>query len=175
VSIEISVPPSEDELVAFVRRADAQAWPHGLVPEGDDLPGFLRTTIDDGDLRFVDLFGGARTDIGLEVVFWKGKQLWGATYRGGLTEPSVDLNEAYGFLIRALAERPDEQLPVRGPDSFAEDEWSYRHKVDGTFGAFSSIERMYLRGTPVYERITLGGWSGDDASYGPSLGLPQLS
>jgi hypothetical protein len=166
--------PDADALVAFVRRADALAWPKGLVAEGDDLPGFLRTTVDEGDLRFVDLFGGARTDIGLEVVFWKGKQIWGASYRGGLSDPAIDLNEAYDFLIRALGARDEQQLPIRGPGEYEESPWSYRHALKGTFGAFSSMERMYVSEVQVYERITIGGWSGDDGSYGPSLGLPEL-
>jgi hypothetical protein len=163
-----------DALIEFVRRADKQAWPDGLKPEGNDLPGFMRTTVVEDDFVFVDLFGGAKTDIGLEAVFWQGRQIWGAVYRGGLTDPAVDLDEAYAFLAEALAARPADALPVRGPDRFEARGWTYVHRLDGTFGAFTSIERMRFASRFVYERITLGGWSGDHALYGPSIAIPRI-
>ncbi|MEV7227304.1 DUF5680 domain-containing protein [Polymorphospora sp. NPDC051019] len=161
--------PELSEIESFVRQAAPLAWPANV---GDalspNLPGFFESTAQIGDFVFVDLFGGARTDVGFEVVLYRGRLVWGASYRGGLSDPAIDVAAAYDFLGRALGARPADALPVRGPREYQEEDspWLYRHEITGDFGGFTSLERMYFAdGPPLYERITVGGTTGDHASY----------
>lgn len=130
----------------------------------------------EGDFSFVDLFGGARTDVGFEVVLFKNRLVWGASYRGGLQSHEIDVDDAYDFLGRALRARPDGAIPIRGPAEYSEGErsWTYRHEIVGDFGGFTSLERMYNDEEPFYERLTFGGLAGDEAAYLRWVKLPEI-
>lgn len=169
--------PTIAEIEAFAREAAPRAWPANCGPAASaSLKGFYESTVEMGDFVFVDLFGGARTDVGFEVVLYKQHLVWGATYRGGLHRPEIDVDEAYAVLGRALAQRPPRAMPIRGPRNYSEatGNWSYRHEVEGDFAAFTSLERMYKDGEAVYERITVGGLAGDHATYLAWIRVPSL-
>jgi hypothetical protein len=161
--------PDLSEIESFVRQAAPLAWPANVGDaQSPNLPGFSESAEQIGEFVFVDLFGGTRTDVGFEVVLYRSRLVWGASYRGGLSDPAVDAAAAYDFLGRALGARPADALPVRGPREYREKDtpWLYRHEITGEFGGFTSLERMYSAdGSPFYERITVGGTTGDHANY----------
>lgn len=170
--------PPDAQVVEFLREAHERGWPEGVskVDVGGH-PGFEQTTFSLGDYSFVDLYRGATTDVGMEMIFWQRRQIWGAVYRGGVTS-SVDESDAiFDFLIKALGARSPDALPIRGPKRFAEHgrPLVYRHELVGSIGSFSSLEQIHDHGAVVYERITVGGWSGDNALYGPPQQQPAIS
>jgi hypothetical protein len=124
----------------------------------------------------VDLFGGARTDVGFEVVFYQSKLVWGASYRGGLQNPEMGVDKIYAFLGRALDARAADAIPIRGPVEYSEPDcpWTYRHRLTGDFSGFTSLERVYEQELRVYERITVGGLAGDDGPYCQWIELPDI-
>ena len=169
--------PALSQIEEFVRKAAPLAWPNGVGPASSQhLPGFWESAATIGDFAFVDLFGGARTDVGFEAVLYQNKLIWGACYRGGLHRPETGVDEIYAFLGRALDARPTDAIPVRGPAEYAEPgtPWVYRHQLTGDFSGFTSLERIYEDGHRVYERITVGGLAGDDAPYSQWIDLPDI-
>lgn len=171
--------PPLGEIEAFVRKAAPLAWPANLQKASSpNLPGFYESAVRIDDFSFVDLFGGARTDVGFEVVLFQDRLVWGASYRGGLSDPTIPVDEAYAFLGRALDARPADALPLRGPHEYreADSPWLYRHDITGGFGGFTSLERMYAGdGVPFYERLTFGGTTGDAASYLRWIDVPHMT
>lgn len=173
-----SLHPPESDVVDFLREAHVRGWPDGVTKiriAGHE--GFEQTTYHSGSYSFVDLYRGATTDVGIEVIFWHGRQIWGAVYRGGISVTGADIDAIFGFLINALRARPPDALPIRGPRSFTEahSRFLYRHELRGAIASFSSVEQIHADGAVVYERITIGGWSGDEAPYGAPVSLPSIN
>lgn len=168
--------PSLAEIEAFVRQAAPLAWPGGIKKASSPhLPGFWESVATIDKFSFVDLFGGDRTDVGFEVALYDNRLVWGASYRGGLSDTSIDIDDIYGFLGRALEARPADAIPIRGPREYREpgSPWVYRHELTGDFGGFTSLERMHNESKLIYERLTIGGTAGD-APYLQWVDVPRL-
>jgi hypothetical protein len=162
-----------DQILAFLKKADAVSWPEGLRPtDKAELHGFLETHFREGDWEFYDAFGGEVTDIGLEIVSYKGKAIWGASYRGGVLTSSDDVEQIFAFLVEALKAPNDSALPIRGPRRFdsGDGRLAYRYGVIGSFASFLAIERIMKDGEPAYERTLAGGYCGE-CLYGPRIEL----
>ncbi len=78
------VGPPAHEVTSFLRAAHVRGWPAGVSKVSiAGLGGFEQTRYSDGPFEFIDLYRGATTDVGLELIFCEGRQVWGAVYRGG--------------------------------------------------------------------------------------------
>ncbi len=94
---------------------------------------------------------------------------------GGIVGTGFDADEVFACLIEALGARDPNALPIRGPSEFRAQSFSgyvYRHRLVGSIASFSSVEQIRAQSELAYERVTLGGWSGDGASfYGAPVSL----
>ncbi len=116
------------------------------------------TTIvyESGAWRFHDNFFGGEPYGGREVAFLDGRPIWMAVYYGRIDDPASDVDAVYAFLRRALLRAPDD-FPVRGPDQFAENGFSYRNVRRGDIDHFSGEETIAQRDRPVYVATYSGG------------------
>ncbi len=164
--------PDEKKVIEFLREALQHGWPSNVVPTTKaDLPGFEEIHYDRNPWRYVDLYGGAQTDIGFELIFHKSDMVWGTTYRGGFIDnESTDTtaDRVFGFLVRALRAPNDLAVPLRGPSELESEDcaWLYKYRMSGSFASFAAVERILLNGEIVYERVFSGGYFGDEAVYG---------
>lgn len=164
------------ELGLFVAEAVAFGWPDNTVESEDpEFANFWTTRYTNGNWRYVDLWSGSSTDAGAQFVFYKGQTAWSCTYRGGLIldedllDLSVEHNQIFAFLIRALRAEGDRTLPIRGPDTYVERDLQYSVVVRGDLASFLAFETIVRQGEPVYERTLLGGCFGDGVTYGTVL------
>lgn len=174
-SIEI---PNQDEQLAFIKQGLAHGWPDNYVPTSkSELHGFYETHLTKGVWEYVDLWGGAMTDIGFVTVFYKQNLIWGMCYRGGVISKSLgdnvissdlDDNEIFVFLGESLKSPNDGELPLRGPAEYRSNDskWLYRYRVHGDFSSFVANEQILFDNNICYERVLTGGSVGDEQLYG---------
>lgn len=166
--------PNQRDIIAFLKEAHVHGWPHGIAPTTKpELHGFQEVRFQRGPWAYLDLFGGALTDIGFEVVFHREKAVWGVSYRGGVINGNLDANEIFAFLLAALDAPNESALPLRGPEEYRSEDrkWLYRYRLHGEFRSFTAVEQILFESSLSYERVLLGGCFGDDQLYGPAIPL----
>lgn len=166
------------ELTNFVTEAISASWPNNTVPRNDDeFPSFYNSHYNRSPWRYVDLWAGATTDAGMQIVFNREAPVWACAYRGGiiaaeyLTYTVVAENPLYAFLIEALGQPADPSLPLRGPERYvsAEGRWSYTFNFAGSIESFRATEHIEENGNRAYERVLIGGRIGDGVAYGQPI------
>ena len=110
--------------------------------------------LEQGDWKFHDNYFGGEPYGGREVVFLQGQPIWMAVYYGEVDGANVD--GVYSFLQRALREAPA-GFPVRGPEIFTEDRFSYRNVHEGDVASFRGYETISEDGRQVYSAHYAGG------------------
>lgn len=113
----------------------------------------------DGEFEYHDTYFGGRMFIGEEIVYWKGKPVWGMNYYGfGLLEK---MPESYfdAILRPSLMEEPWPALPVRGPEHFEREGFVYSMSSDGgTIERFSAEEQIRSGDSLIFRNFVHGGW-----------------
>ncbi len=169
--------PRTDELAVFVLEALEFGWPDNTIArEDDEFPGFWNTHYERDQWRYVDLWSGSSTDAGVQFVFWEQRPVWTCVYRGGLlfeedmVDLSVERNEVFACLVEALSLDGPAQLPIRGPERYADGHLEYTFRPTGDLHSFLAVEAIERDNECVYERLLVGGQFGDGVAYGGSIG-----
>jgi hypothetical protein len=167
------IPPSPAAILEFLQLAQLSGWPRNIARRTDiDFAGFEQTTFEREPWRYIDIWSGATTDIGLQTVSYQSTPVWGCAYRGGIIDPrflSPDENPVFRFLVDALKRRDRSPLAIRGPCQHEDGAWSYAFDSSGDMDSFLAVERITLNRALVYERLFIGGRQGDGISYGRAL------
>lgn len=165
--------PSLADISRFLCEAHERGWPRNVVRRTDaDFSDFEQTSFNRKEWRYLDVWAGATTDIGLQTIFYRSHPVWGCAYRGGIMDRrflSPDNNPVFAFLISALRQRDRAPLPIRGPHKYEAGAWSYSFESCGALDSFVAKERITLHRTRIYERMFIGGRQGDRVGYGGSL------
>ena len=110
-----------------------------------------------GDLIFHDTYFDVRDFIGSEIIYKNRKPVWGMNYYGVIVSEQTDEKTLYGFLRDALMQAYGDLIPVRGPQSFRANGWSYTNAPDGELSQFTGVEEIHEAGQRVYRAYYHGG------------------
>jgi hypothetical protein len=169
------VPPIAD-LELFIAEAIENGWPNNTVEWSEDnFPGFYGSRYERSQWRYLDLWAGATTDMGIQFVFHEEQPVWGCSYRGGITDErfleseTIETNPVFSFLIESLRLPSTPGLPIRGPSrhSGSDPALVYQFSHVGSVESFTATEYIDLHGAHVYERVFVGGRFGDGVRYVP--------
>lgn len=110
------------------------------------------------DLIYHDTYFGGRDFIGGEIVYKENIPVWGMNYYGYVLNPTISEKDVYDFLRKALMEEYNDIIPVRGPQSFADNDWSYTNSPVGDLGRFTGKEEILYKQEIVYRADYHGGF-----------------
>lgn len=121
------------QLADFIVEANRKTWAADKGEVEPFLPGHKSHEYQKGDWRLVDDYSGYFQAPGMTIVSYKDLPAWHMYYGGeGMSLSHYDkVQEAFSFLRKALMQVTP-QLPLRGPESFDEDNWHYAFKINGT-------------------------------------------
>lgn len=143
------------ELRNFLVKSKTSTYANGK--EGTVLEdGSKELVFEEKDFRYRDRYSGFNPFIGEEIVFRKGRLLWGMNYYGVVSSRTVSPKKVYDFLQEALR-RMDEKRPFRGPENYVHGQFSYVNWVEGTITRFRGKEKILYKGTEIYELFYHGG------------------
>ncbi len=152
--------PEITALTEFLTHAHHATYANLSAPKVTPLrPGSKDYHFEEGDFSYHDTYFGGKKFIGAEVVYFRGKPIWGMNYYGrGLLE---EMPESYfdEVLRPALMEKPWETLPVRGPELFTNGDSTYKMRlIEGNAEAFSGCEEIFLKEELIFTTFVHGGW-----------------
>lgn len=109
--------------------------------------------------RYHDTYYGNLADCGREVVYFKGRPIWGMNYHGGVFEDYDECaKDIFDFLREALS-LPPREFPVRGPKVYLNPKFTYLNRYYGDilnfFGEETIVSNEYAE--QVYLKHYLGG------------------
>jgi hypothetical protein len=145
------------EKVQFLVEAKHATYASGDTASTVILPdGAKELTYQIEDWLYRDRYYGFDPFFGEEVVFLKGKPVWGMNYMGWLVEKGVDAGSVYGFLQAALR-RQDVTCPYRGPAEYRDGIWCYLDEHHGSPDLFDGVERILHQDREVFRLVYHGG------------------
>ncbi len=144
-----------DKLKQFLHKAN---MPHakGTADMSKENNGSRTIRFSDGDWSMEDNFFGGEPYGGQQIVFYKGEPAWICVYYGRVVASDDNADEVYEFLRQAL-QHPLEDMPLRGPESFAKGNREYQHKATGALDDFSSEELILKDSKQIYWAKFIGG------------------
>lgn len=92
---------------------------------------------------------------GQETIFEDGKPIWSRSY-GGAAEEGAETDKVFGYLQKVLREHVD-VVRLPGNHEFADGDWKYLDKCQGTFEEFSGLEEIQLNGKRAHWTKYFGG------------------
>ena len=146
------------ELAEFLEEANRHTYAAGAQHTTSTRLGSNNFEYKRGELLYHDTYFGPRDFLGNEIVYKNEKPVWGLNYHGFILDDSYTNDEVYTFLKKALMQKPDDTLPVRGPLEYADGVWTYGNKVEGELGRLQGEETIAHKGKIVYRCLYHGGW-----------------
>lgn len=126
--------------------------------EGEKIlsDGSKEFEFEEKEFKYRDRYFGFNLFIGQEVVFQKGKIVWGMNYYGKIISKIISPKQIYQFLQEALRKVPKNK-PFRGPKIFKKDNFRYSNKTKGTLEKFEGEEIIFYKERLIYGLIYHGG------------------
>ncbi len=121
--------------------------------------GYKELEYENGDWRLRDSYTGYFRAPGMTTIYFRDKPAWTMAYGGtgqlegheGIVKPT------FTFLKKALMQ-VSPQMPFRGPEEFAEDEWKYTFRlIRGDITDFLGEENITRYGGKVFTQTVMGG------------------
>ena len=147
-----------ETLTKFLNEANKATYANKTAPKV--APSRLKSEdyhFEKDGLIYHDTYFGGRDFIGEEVIYENEKPAWGANYFGFVIDEKVSEKDVYDFLRKALMQKYDNVIPVRGPSNFSADDKEYRFSADGNLENFSGKEEILFGGKVVYRCLIHGG------------------
>lgn len=107
-----------------------------------------------------DTYFGETRFIGEEVVYCNSnKPIWGMNYYGVTLDKSIGEEAMDNVLRPALIKVGEDKnvIPVRGPENYENNGYTYIFKAKGTMENFDGIEQIYKDDILIYELHCSGG------------------
>ena len=145
-------PASEKALRRFLMRAKKRTYASGQNTAPPSRPQSHDFRYSEQDYLYIDTYLGSRNFTGEEAVWIRDTPVWALNYYG------VSLDETFysAFLKEALSQVPAE-LPLRGPEYFRNEDFTYVCRTQGTLGQFQGEEAIYCREVRIYTCLFHGG------------------
>ena len=109
-----------------------------------------------GEYMYEDEVYGGEPYCGNETIWLKEKPIYRVIYYGRFID-SVDHNQIYPFLKKALMIGPDGELIHRGPKEYTQGNLKYTNEIIGDVNEFRQIERIFLNDKEIYVAYVNGG------------------
>ena len=106
----------------------------------------------EGEYMYYDTYLGGEKFAGEEALWVADIPYWSMNYVGRVTGGCFSGD----FLKEALLHVPEEE-PYRGPREYAEGDYEYHCRTDGSFDWFQGKETIDYRGKQIYECVFHGG------------------
>ena len=152
-------PIDTNELATFLREANVNTYANKSAAKAPaSRLGSEDYHFERGDLIFHDTYFGIRDFIGSEIIYKNRKPVWGMNYYGVIVSEQIDEKTLYGFLRDALMQEYGDLIPVRGPQLFRANEWSYTNAPEGEISQFTGSEEIHKAGQLVYCAYYHGGF-----------------
>lgn len=150
-------PFTKDQLTAFIDNAGKATYAGGGKEEKVPLnPGFTELTHSDGNFFYRDSYVGYLQSWGVEVVRYKNKPVWVASYGGGMTAGYESFpNECFEFLKKVLNKR--ESGLMRGPQLFEDGDWKHTYTQEGDVFNFSGYQEIFYKNNVAFFHRIIGG------------------
>ena len=111
----------------------------------------------EGEFVYHDTYFGGTDFIGEEIVYEKGKPVWGMNYNGYVLDENITESEIDKSLRGALKQDYNDVIPVRGPKSFKIENYEYKNDVSGGLERFEGKEEIFKDGKLIYRALFHGG------------------
>lgn len=118
------------------------------------------TNIEGNNYTYHDTYFGGTKFMGEEVVYHNSnKPIWGMNYYGVTLDKTLGENAIDNALRLALIKVGEDKnvIPVRGPEKYENNGYTYTFKTKGTIEKFNGIEQIYKDDTLIYELQCSGG------------------
>jgi len=143
------------ELAEFLVLAKTNTYAKG-TKEKRLSDGSKELVYADGEWEYKDTYSGEEYFLGKEIVLFNGKIVWTMDYSGGMLAKEFDRKKTYAFLRKALL-CVNLEKPFRGPESYSENEFEYKNRVEGGLDRFSGEELICFAKKNVYSLKYGGG------------------
>lgn len=113
-----------------------------------------------GNMTYHDTYFGGIRFIGEEVIYIDSNEpIWGMNYYGVTLDETLSEEAMDKALRPALMQVGEDKniIPVRGPQHFENDGYTYSFKVEGNIENFSGIEEIYQGEKIIYRLYCTGG------------------
>ena len=151
-------PIDTNELADFLREANVNTYANkSAAKTAASRLGSEDYHFERGDLIFHDTYFGVRDFIGSEIIYNACNPVWGMNYYGVIGSEQTDEKTLYAFLRDALMQESGDLIPVRGPQAFRANEWSYTNAPEGEMSLFRGSEEIHKVGQLVYRAYYHGG------------------
>jgi len=149
---------SSEELASFLKEATRSTYASGDASKVASIRfGSEDYHFEKDNLIYHDTFFGSKDFIGEEVVYKENEPVWAMNYCGHIFDPSVDKDEIYSFLRKALVQDYSDMIPVRGPKEYIDGEWRYVNIPTGSLDRFIGKEEIYFSEALFYQGHYHGG------------------
>jgi len=147
------------KLASFLEEANQNTYANKDAKRSDSLrPESQDYHFKKEGLTYHDTYFGAKNFIGEEIVYENGKPVWGMNYYGFLTGDDAKHKEVYIFLRKALMQKYNDIIPVRGPKEFSDDNLKYVNSAEGGLEKFTGKEKILADEKSIYECFYHGGF-----------------
>ena len=141
-----------DKIIEFLLEAKRNTYAGKGKEENPSRLNSHDLKYEKGEFMYYDTYLGTGKFAGEEALWVKGDPYWSMNYIGRVTGDHFSGD----FLKKALLRVP-ENKPFRGPEDYAEGDYSYHCHVDGCFEWFQGRETICYKGTEIYECVFHGG------------------
>lgn len=148
-----------NDLMQFIDKAGRATYAGGGEREKTpERKGFTEMVYQDGDFYYRDSWTGYIRSRGMELVRYKDEPVWSCLYGGGIVNGHETLaDDCFEFLKKAMLAKGTDTQSARGPEQFADDDWSYSYTQEGDKTEFSGYEEIKHRGELVFFHRVIGG------------------
>ena len=142
----------ERSIIAFLIRAKRATYAGKGAETAPSRIGSHDLVYRENDLMYYDTYLGGEKFAGEEALWISDVPYWSMNYLGRVTGSPFSGD----FLKEALLHVPEE-MPYRGPEKYANGDYTYTCSVEGDFDWFQGKETITWRGNPIYECVYHGG------------------
>ncbi|MEK7593950.1 MAG: DUF5680 domain-containing protein [Patescibacteria group bacterium] len=142
----------------FLKRAKKNTYASETAKKDiSQRPGSEDYEYKEGEFVYHDTYFGRVNFIGEEVVYKKGKPIWGMNYNGHVVGGGIAEADINKSLRVALRQDYDDMIPVRGPRYFRVENYEYKNNVSGGLDEFEGREEILKNGKRIYRALFHGG------------------
>ena len=148
-----------EELTAFLKEANLNTYANEKVEKVAALrPGSHDYHFEKNGLVYHDTYFGGKKFIGEEIVYKDGQPVWGMNYHGWTLNKTMTEGLFDAILRPALMAGSGDNIPVRGPKEFINNNWKYTFKVEGNLSNFTGVEEITKNEEVICRLLCHGGW-----------------
>ena len=137
---------ADSTIISFLINAKKATYAGNGAETASPRPKSHDSVYSEGDYMYYDTYLGGEKFAGEEALWITGKPYWSMNYAGRVTG-----NHFSGdFLKEALLHVPA-TMPFRGPEEYANGDYTYQCQVTGDFEWFQGYETISFQGQIIYE------------------------